>query len=337
MIDSAIGQGVRTLTMSPNYNIASVNRIYSVAGSWQVVSISHNVIITDKPVEKGRIVTVDFQWDLTTPYVGKVVLAGSGVLSLPIQLNNEQGVFNGQIVSVDSLYNETQKRTIRPLGMWENNVLVSADDAVIPNPVSALSPRLAFPGPGPFPLERRRAQLGHVRTSPDSISVSCTWVHPVKMILSQIDPKVAQSNQKIMQEYHAQVTAFGSYHLGEGDLITPQVMRQRDSIICIAKNGEVAHMLPYFHVERLLRIEWGGGVIEDATLIRNNTIMWGGTVPTAGSKFSVQLLYHPTFKVGMDLPNLRYAEDKEFPQKMFLKRFDLFNRTGMSLMTLVTP
>jgi hypothetical protein len=334
MIDTAIGQGVQTLTMNPTYKIASVNSIYSVAGSWPVSSASGNTIITGTVVEKGRIVTVDFMWDLTSTYTGTVNLSGNGILSVPIRTINEQGVFNGQIVSIQSLYNVTQNRAITPLGFWENNILVSTSDAYVTPITAVLPPSLNFPGPGPF-LNERRLELTQLKPpASDVIMVSLTWTQPVKMILSQIDPKTMQANREILQGYHAQVTALGSYHLGEGDLITPQVMRQRDSIVCIAKTGEVAHQLPYFHVERLLRVEWSGGVISDATLVRNNTIVWNSTRPSDGSNFSVQLIYHPTFKVGMDLPNLRYAEDKECPQRLFLKRYDLWNRTGMSLMTL---
>lgn len=292
-IDESVGQGNMTLTLSPKYNLSAVNRIYSVAGSWTVLGVNANRIVVDKVVEKARIVTVDFNEDLTTTFTGKAIAEGNGVLRVDISEEIEQGSFTGLIASISSLYNNTAPRTgnLTVLDTWENRILVSAASV----------------------------QIG------DDIDVTLVWTKAVKMVLSQIDPKVGYKNPTVQQEYHAQLITQGTFLIGEGDLITPQKMQARDSIIGIYKGSATEYRLPYFHVDRILRIEWSGGVIADATLVRKNIIKWGTTKPDSGAKFSVQLVYHPTFKVFQDIPNLRYAEDKVFPQKLFLKRFDAFN------------
>jgi hypothetical protein len=288
----AIGVGNHTVILSPSYRPLSVNRVFSPADTWTVVGISGNRLVMDKIVPKHRVISVDFEDNLTDQYTGTCTVEGLGILSVATLDENEKGVYKGMIVSVQSLHNDTQNTDLVALDLWENKILVD------PNTVA----------------------------DSDVVTATCTWVHPVKMVLSQIDPKTAIKNPNILQTYHAQVVSPGTYHIGEGDLVTAQVMRQRDSVVGIFKTGETVHKLPYFHVERILRIEHAGGIITDATLVRNNQIMWGNQKPSINAKFSVQLLYHPTFRVFDDLPNLRYAEDKEFPQRMFLKRYDLFSR-----------
>lgn len=300
----AVGQGNRTIVANPRWNIKQVNRIFSVADEWTVTGVNANRIVVDRPVEKARVITVDFDYDLTSQWTGKAIAEGNGVLRVDITEEVEQGVFTGLIVSISSLTNNTAPGRGDPSDqisfvrdMWENRILIDI--------TTEGQETLVVPG--------------------DDIDVTLTWVHPLKMVLSQIDPKTAHKNPTVLQQYHAQLITQGTYHIGEGDIITPQIMRQRDSVIGIYKSGQTEYRLPCFHVERLLRIEWAGGVINDATLVKKNVIQWGPTTPSPGSKFAVQFIYHPTFKVFNDLPNLRYAEDKEFPQKLFLKRFDAFN------------
>jgi len=288
-IVEAVGNGSFTVKLV-RYNIDSITRVYSKAGTWSVSSFSGDTIRFTTPVPKATVLYIDFIDTLVQTFTGKAVAEDNGMLRVPMEIVDSKGVFVGQIVGVSLLYNNTKVKALTPIDAWENRILVADGDE----------------------------DVG------DDIDVSVTWIRPTKYLINQVWPTLIRNNPTIAEKFDAQVTFPGTFEMGMGDLLTPTMMRTRTSVVGTYKVGEVTHKLPFFHVADVLKVECAAGEITGWALVRKNEIKWGVQKPVG--RFSVQLTYYPTFMVDDSVPSVRNAEDKTFPKRMMLKRFDLFNQ-----------
>ena len=284
----------RTMTLGTNIittksNIESINSLVDNRNqSVSYDSFTSNKIIYSSILPNGRMLHIDYNEDLTSTYTSVATYKGRGLIRVPITGEvSIQGDFKGEIISISSIVNTTRSENINVISFWENLILTDS----------------------------------FIETS-DAITITCTIVKPVKFLIHGISQKERYEKSYVSQEADMQLTAPGYYYLGSGDIITLLKSKQRASVVG-ESNGSEFHRLPFFNISDILSIIDELGTITDAVLVRNNEIQWGSRVPT---KFSITLLYRPTFTVLMDQPSMRNAENKEFPRKVMLKLWGMESR-----------
>ncbi len=284
----------KTMTLGTNVittkgNIESINSLVDNRNqSVPYDSFSSNEIVYSSILPNGRMLHIDYEEDLTSIYTGLATYKGRGLIRVPITGEvSLQGDFKGEIISISSIVNTTRSEDINVISFWENLILTDS----------------------------------FIETS-DVITITCIIVKPVKFLISGISQKERYEKSYVSQEADMQLTAPGYYYLGSGDIITLLKSKQRTSVVG-ESNGSEFHRLPFFSVSDIFTIIDEIGEITDATIIRSNEIQWGSRIPI---KFSITLLYRPTFAVLPDMSSMRNAENKEFPRKVMLKLWDMGSR-----------
>jgi len=287
-VDRGMTTGAYTITTKAN--ILSINSLVDNRNvAIPYASFVDDTITLVTPLPKGRMYHVDYVEDLTQTYTGVATYEGRGIIRVPITgISDLTGNYIGEIISITSAVNTTRSENINVISFWENLILTDSNMDLT-----------------------------------DEITIECITVNPVKFLISGIDQKEKYERSYVAQEADAQLTTPGRYYMGSGDLITLIKAKQRVSVIGITNRGEEFHVLPFFHVKSIFNITDALGTITDATIVRNNEIQWGLRIP---EKFSITLMYSPTFAVLPDLPQLRYAENKVFPRKVMLKQWDMNSR-----------
>lgn len=269
--------------------IKSINRVFNNRNEdLSYGSFSDDVIVLDEVLAKGRMYHVDYYEDLTESYLDSATYEGRGLIRVPIVgVSTLYGDFIGEIISISSVTNVTKSESINVISFWENLILTDSYIDIT-----------------------------------DELEVDCIFVNPVKFLISGINQKERYELSHTLPEADAQLTVPGFYYMGSGDIITLLKARQRASVVG-KSNGSSFHSLPFFHVRSIFNIIDEIGTITDAVIVRNNEIKWGDRIP---EKFSITLMYSPTFAILPDLPMMRYQEDKVFPRKVMLKQADLWSR-----------
>ncbi|MFA5048649.1 MAG: hypothetical protein WC516_06515 [Patescibacteria group bacterium] len=154
--------------------------------------------------------------------------------------------------------------------------------------------------------------------SDDVLEIDCVYVLSVVFLISGINPKTKMDNLAA-QQADCQMSFPGTYQIGRGDLIVLQTAEIKSSFIGI--NDGAFYKFPFFRVAQILELKDQYGDITDYTLVRDNEIVWGSKRP---NRFSCTFTYNPAFAVLDDVPSVRYAEDKIWPKKVYLKKFTMF-------------
>jgi len=286
-IDRGMSFGSNIITTKAN--IKSINRVFNNQNvDLDYSSFLNDTITLSTMLKKGRMYHIDYNEDLTEDYVDEATYEGRGLIRVPIiGVSTIYGDFIGELITVNSVTNTTTSESVNVVSFWENLILTDTyvDEA-------------------------------------DELEVDCTFVNPVRFLISGISSKERYELSHVAPEADAQLTVPGFYYMGAGDIITLLKAEQRASMVGNS-DGSDFHRLPFFHVKSIFKIIDEVGIIADAVLIRNNEIEWGSRIP---EKFSITLTYNPTFAVLPDLPTMRYAEDKVFPRKVMLKQWDMFSR-----------
>lgn len=150
-----------------------------------------------------------------------------------------------------------------------------------------------------------------------AVTVSCKYAEPFKVALQQVTPKLIHQVGSFLQGYDALVTIPSGFFAGSGDLFSTITMEVRNSFVGRGDGSQVD--LPVFNVKRVLRAYDDQGDLP-VSLIGSSRIEWMSRTPTG--KYVVVFTYHPTFKVFLDIPTPRYAEEKVFPTRVLAKRYD---------------
>jgi hypothetical protein len=286
-----------------------IKKIYQVVrGKNQDVPISSFTPTSFTPttpiLAKGAPYTLDFEEDLEEPYQGLAYADGKNIVEVPIYQNHNQNKFPGQLSRISSLNkveldeNDVEILTpIRILSFWANKILTDT------------------------PLE-----------TTDMIRIECIYEKLVKFVITGINPKTKLSTNLILQGADAQMVFPGTFTVGRGDVVVLQLGEIKENIVGI--NDGPVFKFPYFKIARILKIEDEYGEITDFTLVRDNEILWGPR--TKPKRFACSFTYHPTFSVLDDLPSVRYAEDKIWPKRVYLKKFSLFNHAN-KVLTITDP
>ncbi len=285
--DRGIGNGSNQI--STKANIKSIIRVFTPGN----VTIDHStfsgkIITLSSILKEGKYFLVDYMEDLEESYNDSATYEGRGIIRVPVVgESNIYGSFTGEIIEVTSVTNTTQSETMNVVSFWEDLILTDSHAEEV-----------------------------------DTITVVCKYVKPVRFLISGIKSKIKYEMSRAGIEAELQVTFPGYYTVGSGDVITLLKAEQKASVVGRA-SGDF-HPMPFFHVSSIIRIEDEVGAISDAIIVRNNEIKWGSRIPN--DKFAVSVMFNPSFVVLGDLPYLRYAEDKVFPKKVYLKKWDLDSR-----------
>ncbi|KKL22964.1 hypothetical protein LCGC14_2430130 [marine sediment metagenome] len=286
-IDRGLGSG--STTISVKENIKSINKVFTPGN----VTIPHSsfsgkVITLSSVLKEGKYFLADYMEDLEVSYNGTAAYEGRGIIRVPVVgTSTIHGDFTGEIIEVTSITNTTRSETMNAVSFWEDLILTDSYAEVT-----------------------------------DEITVVCKYIKPVKFLISGIKSKIKYEMSRAGITANLQATFPGYYTVGSGDMITLLKAEQKASVVGIA-SGDF-HPLPFFHVSSIVRIEDEVGAITDAVIVRNNEIKWGSRIPN--DKFAVSVMFNPTFVVLDDLPDLRYAENKVFPKRVYLKKWDLDSR-----------
>ena len=277
---------------SKGIRIKSIHRLF--AGLDTEVSVSSftpTSFTPSTPIPKGQRYTLDFEADFEANYTGPATYVGRQLVEVPIKLVNNQNYFHGALLKVNSLRNETRGEDMGVVACWANRIFTSS--------------RVA---------------------EKDELTVDCQYVMASKFLVMSINPKNKVDNNMILQEADAMMDFPGTFHVGRGDLILLQMAEIKETIVGI--NEGRSYIFPYQSVARVLSVEDKDGPITDFTLIRDNEVLWGERAPT---RFSASFTYHPAFSVLEDVPTVRYAENKIWPKRVFLKKFSTFMQASRVL------
>ena len=270
-------------------NIKSINRIYTAANvTVEYNTFSGKTITLKENYKEGKYYYADYIESLEVSYSGVATYEGKGIIRVPvIGDSNIQGNFVGEIIEITSVTNTTKSSTMNVVSFWENLILTDS-----------------------------------YAEEADEITVVCKYVKPLKFMIADIKSKIKYEMARLGITADMQATFPGYYQVGTGDMITLLKAEQKASVVGRA-SGDF-HQLPFFHAKSIIRLEDEIGEIEDAIIVRNSEIKWGNRKPE--NKFSISVMFNPSFVVLDDMPQLRYAEDKVFPKKVYLKKWDLDSR-----------
>ena len=267
--------------------IKSIIRVYgSDNQDIEYSTFNNSTIELVENLKSGKYYNVDYIEDLEVSYSGIATYKGKGIISIPI-IGYE--TLEGDFLGeIEEIISMTNVTRSE-----EINIISFWEDLVLTDSYAEES---------------------------DEINTVCKYVKPLKLLISGISPKQRYENSFAIEEADLQLTFPGSWFIGAGDIITLLKAEQKASMV---GRGSSDYKLPFFHTKSILSIRDEYGLIEDAIIVRNNEIKWGERIP---DKFSINITYNPTFSVIDSLPSLRNAENKVFPKKVFLKRWDMFSR-----------
>jgi len=286
------GAGMKNKYIYPTGKIQSVNRVYK--GDNTELSYSTytpTYIELDVPLKSGSFYYVDYMEDLTENYTGVATYLGNGLIRVPIEMRSTiHGDFIGEIYSITYLRNVTQgNKEMQVVGHWEDLVLT-----------------LDAPDPG------------------DVLEISCSSVYPIRMLVVGIQQKDRNENFGVIQDGDLSLTFPGYLPVGPGDLVTLLKAEQKSAVVSSYVDEQTEIEIPFFHVKEIIMIQDEIGEVTGASIIKNNKLLFGDRKPKG--RFSISFTYNPTFIILDSLPSLRYGENKVFPKKVMLKRYDMFNR-----------
>ena len=273
-------------------NIRNINKLVRLNNDTISYSTFNNKEITlSSPAYNYSILWVDYIADLRRDYTGSGTYLGNGLIRVNVpSISVLYGDFKGEVTEVINVHDDTKDIDLNVVSFWEDMILT--DSSV---------------------------------DSGDVISVTCKYIEPERFLIVGITPKQKVEAKDIpTEEINLTATFYGLLPVGAGDLISLLTAEQKTSVVGNLNSGETTFTLPNFHVASILRVQDSNGVIDDVTIIQNNKLKFNSTVPV--DKFSVAYTYNPAFVVLDDLPSLRYAEDKIFPKRVTLKRYDVLNR-----------
>lgn len=215
------------------------------------------------------------------------------------RLSNPFGV-HGDIISVSRVRNVTQAIDYNVLSFAKQSITLDSESGAKPAPLSN-----------------------------DVLEVDYEYVLPIKAIIGRL--KLQNSLLKWgedIKQSDIEATFPGGYYIKRGNVVVLLTAFVTESVI-IKRGAGTKDELPFFEVYEILEdIEDEDGTIYtkdiDFKLSEYNDLVWIGSSPNNGKKFSVVLRYHPSYTVYKDEMNTTNAEDKRFPKTVLLRIFKKF-------------
>ncbi len=283
-------------TISVVHDIQSIISLKRCTGEDVLyTSFDGKSILLPGTTEKYSYYQIDYIYKLEHPSICSAQYLGKGLLRINIPGTiTPEGEFVGTITEITRLYNTTKQNNIGILSFWEDRVLT--------NDYLDLS---------------------------DIIEVTCKYLEPMKFLITNVGAlnrfspgaKGTSASLSALQEYDAVATFSGFLSVGSGDLITLLRAEQKTSAIGHLTSGNI-YRVPFYHIRSLVDVRDEIGKIDDVILVNENELRFDGRIPK--KQFSIAFHYNPTFVVSGDSTSLRYGEDKVFPKRAGIKRWESF-------------
>ncbi len=297
--------------------IAKVNKvwrhIHPVQGGsqfWEVDSFTNTEItlVADANGEFPRYyeqVIVDYEYDryesITAEEVvsdGTVIVGVSTGLEIETQTtSNPEGV-KGDLTAVSRVRNVTQSWTYAVSSFSRQEITLNT------------------------------AQIGYLAPNVDDvIEVDYTYCPPATVAIEMYEDGERMEKMGHDIKVGDVVGTFPSfYDVGAGDIVTFLFAQSRKETI-ITRGASAWDYLPSFDVVRTvdyeIRDEDGATYTEGVNyqIQEFNRLQWISGGPAQGKRYSVDYLERPTFRVLARGPTHNFAENKRFPQKLTLRRY----------------
>jgi hypothetical protein len=265
-------------------------------------TFSDNSILMHNYLNRNSRYKVQYIGDVTVREVDEGVNLGNGIIQVIFQsaeLRDLQGIFVGTLSNVIYVKNVTKKINLTVLDWWADYVVIKEIDKIDPA---------------------------------DELEVSVEALQPIKMVISDVKGKIGGqflgggSNPGTgipMESFDAQCVFPGNLTVGPGDLLCLLRADQKAQASGRLVNVDT-YQIPYFEITRMLRIQDKIGEITDYSIVRRNEIKFNGRKPEG--RFTCSFMYKPTFTVTKEPAFIRYGEDRLFPKKVMLKRYEYMSR-----------
>ena len=166
-------------------------------------------------------------------------------------------------------------------------------------------------------------------SSGDTLQVDYTYVGPASFIVSRISQKMRYESAFVLPDSDALLVTPYWIKVTSDDLFTTLSASQLANVVLnptlTAGNDEIAN---YFDVAKIVDVRDKTGAIytvgTDVVLYGRNEVQWLTAKPAV--QYSVQFMYHPTFKAMTNEATMRTAENKRFANSVNLKQFDRTSR-----------
>ncbi len=286
-------------------SLSKIKRLLSVTTTMgqplDVTSYQDKTIVMKDILNRGSYYMLDYVVDLVEEYEGPATYAGLGIIEVPLTPSVvAEGTFIGTILEITELINVTQDIPIAVQSFWENRIYT----------------RTAI-------------------NNGDQITIKCKMLQPTKMLITSVkgtepgSPMYSKDANKMAawQNFDAICTYPGYMMLGQNDLITLLRAEQKMSAVGTLTPGETFYKVPFFHLRNLVSIRDSIGPIDNVSIARQSDLVFGGRKPNG--RFSFSFTYLPTFIVSGESSVLRYGENKEFPKRIGLQRYEATTRSEM--------
>lgn len=292
--------------------------------SYPIISFSGDVITIDttaKPLKKYYQLKVSYAYRNANVVINEDSTHNGTYVLKTIQTefhNNEFSnplYINGDIMRVNRVYNVTQDYTYLVKSFSKQEIYLDPQlirDPDLPPPIPPAPDTRPFVPSAPAPIVT------------DVLEVDYEYVKPFKIVTGRIESEYAlQKWGEDIKMGDVEAVLPASYNVARGDIITfmTTLMKAQDVIM---RGTGAFDELPQFDVFDILEnIEDEDGELyypEDFALQHYNDLEWTGVhKPAQGKKYSIMYRYRPSYTVYKKTPSLMNAEDKMFPQNLYLR------------------
>ena len=153
------------------------------------------------------------------------------------------------------------------------------------------------------------------------IHITYSYNRPFRFVINNISEKQRYTSPYITQEADAVLTLPSWARVSPNDLFTVLAAEQTgEEIIDPNQSASLTdYIRGYYDVVRILEVVDKTGKYHTGYTLQNNDELVWTVKPT--TPYTVQFLYNPTYVAVEGFPTLRAAENKQFPQKINLKKW----------------
>jgi hypothetical protein len=307
----------------PIKKVVSVERIlHSIQGGNTKYTISS---FTDEKIvlatgqdfpKRYETLRVNYSYELQNTVVAEASLAdGTYVVKTTgteVEIDGASNRYevHGDIYSISRVYNVTQDITYTVSKFGKRFIFLDSEGGAKPAPLST-----------------------------DILEVDYKWTPPFQAYCNWVDPKNSlQVWGPDVQTGDIECTPPGGFNIKKGSIFVLYTSLV-DKSSAMKRGVDDHEVFPVFHVldvtENILDedgAEYVSGT--DFEVQEYNHLAWlsGGSSPAVGKKYTVCYRYHPAYRVYKGETERLAAENKRFPQKVLLRKFDKLDLKSLEIL-----
>ena len=238
---------------------------------------------------------------------GTFYIQTTGTKIIDQEISNHFNI-HGDISEVTRVYNKTQDYTYTVLSFKKQTIVLDPESGGAP-----------VPGVN------------------DVLEVDYKYIPPFHGAVGRVDTKNAMSKWgEDLKQGDIECTIPGGWHVKRGNIITLMATEIIESTI-ITRGDQLKDEIPQFDVIDILeKIEDEDGVLytKDVNfkLVEYNDLVWITGAPAQGKKFTIVYKYRPSYIIYTKDNSQMNAENKRFPQNLFLRKFDKYNPKELQIL-----